>query len=596
MKLFFSHSSKDKPLVREIRKQLPEHIRSWIDEKDLLIGDDVATSIRNTIDTRSDFVVLFLSISSVQSEWVRSEIEWALDRERDLGRSFILPIVLDAHSWDLVQPVSFRSRKYLLCTDFSEAGVARTAKELSNHLFAWLSRGLDAEPVPKSNLSIVDVPIRPQSKELLGIGSGLLLECTAVEPTFGFPYKTDFIGQDVFFPLLDLKLKNSGNTVAYLTGLDLDVHDVRVNTAPILEFYISADSNRDLLIKVNNCGWGPALDVYIDNLHLESFRELLTFQQKDYLWFGTIDSESAIEIVIPKSAIIRQGRHTISCPAGSVTYKDVHGKEYGFMFRYTPYPFEDYIINIGPDGFDVTYQDHARAREPSARYNIVLPTEPSKYRQTFRISHEVAPNETERLQLVIGSLKSADFRFSLEIRYDGGRILRSAEITLSIVNPNRLWYYRYLKPSWLSQAAAAEAGHHSHHEVLVRKLVSAGGDSFSEVFLHGEQIVEPKRKEGDSQAARKNRESSANAFNNIAWVLIDDEIDVDAGILKAKKALEATPDDPYVLDTLAMGYYKKESYREAIRYWEMAQERGLNDDELRGSLERARKALQRESQ
>jgi len=47
MKIFFSHSSRDKPLVREIQKSLPEHIKSWIDEKELLIGDDLKDSIKN---------------------------------------------------------------------------------------------------------------------------------------------------------------------------------------------------------------------------------------------------------------------------------------------------------------------------------------------------------------------------------------------------------------------------------------------------------------------------------------------------------------------------------------------------------------------
>ncbi len=590
MKIFLSHSSKDKPLVREIRKQLPEHIKAWIDEKELLIGEDLEGSIKNAIDAGSDFVLLFLSSDSVESEWVNRELEWALKREKEIGRPFVLPILLDKQSWDLVQPSSFRSRKYILCSDFSENGVAQVAKEVSDELFAWLSRNLEESAERKAHIKIVDIPVQKQSEQILNIGKGELLECSAIEPKLRFPYKTDFIGQDVFFPMIDLKFKNSGDDVSYLTSLEIDVQEVRVNPVPILEFYISTTKQHDLLIQVKNCGWGPALDVYIDNLNYEEFRKHLKLQQKDYFWHGTIEAEKIVDIVIPRSSILIPSNNPISCPCGFVTYRDVDGEEYGFMFRYTPYPFEDYTININKNSFEVTYQDYARAKEPSARYNIILPTEPSSYRQSFQISHEVAPKETERFQIVIASEKSADFRFIVQIRYDGDNTVRSDEVNLSVVNPNHLWYYNYLKPSWLSQATESLRGHHSANEVFVQKLFSKGGDEFSEVYLHGEQIIESIYKPKSSDTDIKDRESSANAFNNIAWMLIDEEVDIAEGIRKAKKALELSPNDPYILDTLALGHYKKESYREAIRYWEMAQQHGLDDDELRECLDRARKA------
>ena len=49
MRIFFSHSSGQKPLVREIRKILPDHINTWIDEDKLLIGDSIEQSLENAI-------------------------------------------------------------------------------------------------------------------------------------------------------------------------------------------------------------------------------------------------------------------------------------------------------------------------------------------------------------------------------------------------------------------------------------------------------------------------------------------------------------------------------------------------------------------
>jgi DeoR/GlpR family transcriptional regulator of sugar metabolism len=142
MKVFFSHSSKHKPLVREVLHYLPDHIRPWIDEKELLIGESISRSIRDAIAVDTDFVVLFVDLSSATSAWVKRELEWALEHERHLGRTFVVPVVLEPQGWELIEPASFRERKYLSCVDFSEEGIRSLANGLVSHLFAWVSRDL----------------------------------------------------------------------------------------------------------------------------------------------------------------------------------------------------------------------------------------------------------------------------------------------------------------------------------------------------------------------------------------------------------------------------------------------------------------------
>src|SRR5579864_8126739 len=95
MRVFFSHSSKHKPLVREVIHYLPDHVRPWIDEKELLIGEPIGRSIRDAIEVGTDFVVLFVDLSSATSAWVKKELEWALEYEHRLGRPFVVPVVLD---------------------------------------------------------------------------------------------------------------------------------------------------------------------------------------------------------------------------------------------------------------------------------------------------------------------------------------------------------------------------------------------------------------------------------------------------------------------------------------------------------------------
>src|SRR5882724_2850701 len=140
MRVFLSHSSKDTALVREIRQSLPEHVRTWIDEQSLLIGDDIEASTRDVIGTQIDLVIIFIGRDSVKSAWVRKELKWALKRESKLGHSFVLPVALDSESWELVEPAKFRGRKYLECYDHTAAGIRAVAGQLQEVLFAWASR------------------------------------------------------------------------------------------------------------------------------------------------------------------------------------------------------------------------------------------------------------------------------------------------------------------------------------------------------------------------------------------------------------------------------------------------------------------------
>lgn len=143
MRIFFSHSSHYKPLLREIRRYLPEHINSWIDEEKLLIGDDLNSSLREAIELDSDFVILLIDQRAKDSLWVQREVEWALAAERRLGRTFLLPVVLDTDAWEKFEPAELAKRKYLGCADFTEDGIRHLADGLSSQLFSWLSRDAD---------------------------------------------------------------------------------------------------------------------------------------------------------------------------------------------------------------------------------------------------------------------------------------------------------------------------------------------------------------------------------------------------------------------------------------------------------------------
>jgi hypothetical protein len=95
MRIFLSHRSRDKALVREFRSLLPRFLDTWLDEESLSWGDSFPAELRSSIQSGVDFLIIFLDNDALNSEWVKQELKWAIEREKELKRTFVLPILLE---------------------------------------------------------------------------------------------------------------------------------------------------------------------------------------------------------------------------------------------------------------------------------------------------------------------------------------------------------------------------------------------------------------------------------------------------------------------------------------------------------------------
>ncbi len=92
---FVSYSARDKAFAERIYHDLQEvGVRCWLDSKDLKIGDRLDIEIDRAIQV-TDKVLLVLSESSIRSDWVRKEIEFALERESKAKKTILFPIRID---------------------------------------------------------------------------------------------------------------------------------------------------------------------------------------------------------------------------------------------------------------------------------------------------------------------------------------------------------------------------------------------------------------------------------------------------------------------------------------------------------------------
>src|ERR1700730_8234203 len=135
MRIFLSHRSRDKALVREFRAMLPTFLNVWLDEDSLSWGESFPAELKSTIQSGIDFLIIFLDKDALNSKWVMQELDWALQRERELKRTFVLPIMLEVvASEDL--PAGLSERLFLrLSDDYSHSSVEDLAKRATIKLF-----------------------------------------------------------------------------------------------------------------------------------------------------------------------------------------------------------------------------------------------------------------------------------------------------------------------------------------------------------------------------------------------------------------------------------------------------------------------------
>ena len=167
MQIFLSHSGRDKALVRDLRNHFPPWIKTWIDEERLLFGSELAPSLKDAIDSEVDYVVLLFGRDAADSVWVQQEITWALAREEQLERTFLLPILLEPVR-DRLSAFGLAGRLTLELTDFTSDGTRLLAERLVNHLGGWMSeqlthvanaRAASARSDPLHRLSATVLPI-----------------------------------------------------------------------------------------------------------------------------------------------------------------------------------------------------------------------------------------------------------------------------------------------------------------------------------------------------------------------------------------------------------------------------------------------------
>lgn len=127
LKVFLCHASADKPKVRELYRYLKRRgINPWLDEEDLVGGQDWQVEIPRALAT-SDAIIICLTRNSVDKEgYIQREIKFALDKALEMpeGRIFLIPIKFEECD------VPFSLSRYQWVDLTTESGYTKMMKAL----------------------------------------------------------------------------------------------------------------------------------------------------------------------------------------------------------------------------------------------------------------------------------------------------------------------------------------------------------------------------------------------------------------------------------------------------------------------------------
>jgi formylglycine-generating enzyme required for sulfatase activity len=162
-RIFLCHASEDKAQVREVyhRLRAVDGLEPWLDEEDLLPGQDWAREIPLAL-RKSDFILIFLSRTSVAKRgYVQREMKLALDAWQEVpeGTIHTIPVRLD----DCDVPELFR--RYQWVNLFDPRGLDRIVRAIRVELAKGTGSAPPSSLRPSPSTSLSEAPTKDTTVE-----------------------------------------------------------------------------------------------------------------------------------------------------------------------------------------------------------------------------------------------------------------------------------------------------------------------------------------------------------------------------------------------------------------------------------------------
>lgn len=94
-RIFLSHSTVDKPIVRRIAEALRSGGHDpWLDENEILVGDSIPAAVERGLES-TDYVIVCISAAALSSGWVQNELHGSVMKQFSSRMARVLPVRLE---------------------------------------------------------------------------------------------------------------------------------------------------------------------------------------------------------------------------------------------------------------------------------------------------------------------------------------------------------------------------------------------------------------------------------------------------------------------------------------------------------------------
>ena len=186
MKIFISYKREDEKLrdelVSRLKAVLPDSFEFWTDIKRLRWGSNFPEEIRTAIMKDVDFFITVVTDRAGSSDWMLKELKLAQEREKEIRRGFILPIVKEGTSASaLWNELDLDSTNYAVISPDDNEAFGRQIEWIKDKLFEIICT--DFEKMLRPGLDDRIREMAGNGKWLAGIAEEVL--------TIVFPHRED---------------------------------------------------------------------------------------------------------------------------------------------------------------------------------------------------------------------------------------------------------------------------------------------------------------------------------------------------------------------------------------------------------------------
>jgi hypothetical protein len=218
--------------VRGLASKLTaKDIKVWLDEAEINMGDSLSEKIGSAISEMRYFTII-LSDNSIGSEWVKKELQVAIQKELAEKRVVILPLLL--HRVDL--PTFLKDKKYADFTDidkFDESfaqflAVLKpiiTKRSIDNITSFDIRRAIRKKTYTRCQIDGKDIAIVDICKVNLGFLSNIELVYNEVR-TINIQH--DYISEVIKFVVTRLTVPNRTTGFKYFIGSEILERDLQI--------------------------------------------------------------------------------------------------------------------------------------------------------------------------------------------------------------------------------------------------------------------------------------------------------------------------------------------------------------------------------